>query len=332
MNTIAFCPGCRANQEFKTVSKPQSLKVKGEKIEVVADVALCVVCGQDIFNIELDSATLSLAYNEYRKRHGLLFPSDIKQLREKYALSQRGLSRLLNWGEITIQRYEAGTIQDQSHNDILMLLSDPLNMKKFLERARNNLSPKEILKIEQRLKTLLVKTNVADYVESMLSGEVSIFTGFRAFDLSRFANAILFFARECAPLFKTKLLKLLWYSDFLSFKRTTISLTGSKYIHFPYGPVPEKYELILGVMDEEVIDIVPTSIHDHIGEEIRPRQEFDPNMFNADEMDVINTIKTLMAPLTCADITKRSHEEDPYKETNEKELIPYERAKELSIV
>ena len=112
VNTIAFCPECGTNQEFKTVSRPQSLRVKGEKINFVADVAACVVCGQDISNIELDSAALFSAYDEYRKRHGLLFPSDIKQLREKYALSQRGLSRLLNWGEITIQRYESGTIQD----------------------------------------------------------------------------------------------------------------------------------------------------------------------------------------------------------------------------
>ena len=195
-----------------------------------------------------------------------------------------------------------------------MLLSDPLNMKKLLEKAKNNLKPKEILRIESRLNTLLTRTNVFDCVESMLSNEISIFTGFRAFDLSRFANATLFFARECAPLFKTKLLKLLWYSDFLSFKRTTISLTGSKYIHFPYGPVPEKYELILGVMDEEVIDIIPTSIYDHTGEEIRPRQEFDPNMFNVREMDVLITIKTLMAPLTCTDISERSHEKIPIRE------------------
>lgn len=332
MNTVGFCPGCGITREFKIERKPQTLKVKGEKIEFTSDVAICVVCEQDISNIELDSTTLTLAYDEYRKRHGLLFPSDIKQLREKYGLSQRGLSRLLNWGEVTIQRYESGTIQDQSHNDILMLLADPLNMKKIFERAKSNLTSKEISRIEHRLSTLLTKTNMADYVESMLSGEVSVFTGFRAFSFSRFANTVLYYAEACAPLFKTKLLKLLWYSDFLNFKRTTISLTGSKYVHFPYGPVPKKYEFLLGVMDDEIIDVIPTSVFDYAGEVIRPKQKFDPDMFNADETDVLNTIKTLMAPLTCADISKQSHEEDPYKDTNEKELISYERAKELSIV
>lgn len=46
---------------------------------------------------ELDSATLVSAYNEYRRRHKLLLPEEIKKIREQYGLSQRSFAKLLNW-------------------------------------------------------------------------------------------------------------------------------------------------------------------------------------------------------------------------------------------
>ena len=39
---------------------------------------------------EFDNATLINAYNEYRRRHELLLPEEIKKIREQYGLSQIG--------------------------------------------------------------------------------------------------------------------------------------------------------------------------------------------------------------------------------------------------
>ena len=331
LNTLTCCPHCGKERGRKIDKKARVFDIRGEQIGIDAKAAVCNGCGQEIFDAGFDSAALALAYDEYRKRHGLLFPSDIKAIREKYGLSQRALARLLDWGETTIHRYEAGSIQDQSHNDMLVLLGDPLNIKRLLERARKNLRPKVLFKIERRLNSLLAEPSISRRVQDLLSGEVSIFTGFRSFDLSRFANAALFFASKNAPLFKTKLLKLLWYSDFLNFKRTAISLTGAKYVHLQSGPIPERYDLLLGAIDGEIIDIVPVSVHDYLGEEIMSREPFDASLFTAEEMDALETVNNVFSGLSCNEISLHAHEEDPYKEIMHRELISYDCAYVLSL-
>ena len=44
---------------------------------------------------------------------------------------------------------------------------------------------------------------------------------------------------------KTKLLKELFYIDFLYYKKSCISITGLEYAKLPYGPVPEDFDLLL---------------------------------------------------------------------------------------
>ena len=63
---------------------------------------MCAECGEELFCEKLDSATLVNAYNEYRRRHKLLLPEEIKKIREQYGLSQRSFAKLLNWGDKTI--------------------------------------------------------------------------------------------------------------------------------------------------------------------------------------------------------------------------------------
>ena len=93
---------------------------------------VCTVCGEELFNEELDSATLINAYNEYRRKHKLLLPEEIRKIREQYGLSQRSFAKLLNWGDKTIRRYENGAVQDRAHNSLLLFLREPENMRTYL--------------------------------------------------------------------------------------------------------------------------------------------------------------------------------------------------------
>jgi len=55
-----------------------------------------------------------------------------------------------------------------------------------------------------------------------------ILNGYKAPNLTRINNMILFFSEKAKP-FKTKLNKLLFYADFLHFKRTCFSISGLTY-------------------------------------------------------------------------------------------------------
>lgn len=97
-----YCDECKKEVETKIITKRETYDVCGEAIEVDARVLVCAECGEEFYSEELDSATLVRAYNEYRRRHKLLLPEEIKKIREQYGLSQRSFAKLLNWGDKTI--------------------------------------------------------------------------------------------------------------------------------------------------------------------------------------------------------------------------------------
>ena len=127
-----YCDECGKEVETKVVTQKECYDVCGEQIEVDAQVLVCADCGEELFCEELDSATLVSAYNEYRRRHKLLLPEEIKKIREQYGLSQRSFAKLLNWGDKTICRYENGSVQDKAHNSLLLFLRNPENMRTYL--------------------------------------------------------------------------------------------------------------------------------------------------------------------------------------------------------
>lgn len=59
---------------------------------------------------------------------------------------------------------------------------------------------------------------------------------------------MIFFAHGASGTFKTKLNKLLWYSDFLHYHRNAVSISGATYHHLPFGPVPDHYDICLSIL------------------------------------------------------------------------------------
>lgn len=126
-------------------------------IEVMSEVRVCEICGSDVYDRELDSANLDSAYDLYRSRYGAPTPSEIRSLREKYGLSQRGLSSLLGWGEVTIHRYEKGSVPDEAHSRILQLLESPENMLSIFERTGDRLPVSTRSALRERLDRLRIE-------------------------------------------------------------------------------------------------------------------------------------------------------------------------------
>lgn len=119
-----YCDICGKEVETKIITQRERYVVCGESIEVDAQVLVCADCGEEFYCEELDNATLICAYNEYRRKHKLLFFDEIKKIREQYGLSQRSFGQLLNWDDKTIYRCENGSIQDKEHNSLLLFLRD----------------------------------------------------------------------------------------------------------------------------------------------------------------------------------------------------------------
>ena len=83
-----------------------------------------------------------------------IFDFLIGNTRETYGLSQRAFSKLLKWGEVTMNRYEMGAIQDKAHNNILILLKKPENMLNILNNNLGVLSCSKEKQLREKIDLL----------------------------------------------------------------------------------------------------------------------------------------------------------------------------------
>lgn len=329
-----YCSNCDKETQTKSSSRKEIIAVRGEEFEILSSILLCLECNNEIFNEEIESANLEIAYSNYRKKHGLLSPIEIKEIREKYHLSQRALSKLLGWGEITLHRYESGAIQDEVHNTVLSLISQSENMFKVFEKNKSNLTVSEIDKLEKKLNELFsveLEPRFNNLIEEVLSKEADDFTGFRKFDLEKMKNMILLIL-EFHSTFATKINKLLWYMDFLFFNKYSVSIAGNIYFHYPYGPVPNGYELILGMMQKEgLIEKEGIVRYESIQELLKPLVVSDKTFFSEEELAVMQFVLEKFEDFSCSQISEYSHKESAYMQTSVGKPISYSFAKDLSL-
>jgi len=338
MNKV-LCPNCEEYADVKLGVEKEVYNVRGEPIEIEAEVAICQKCRNKIFDEERDSRNLEKAYSQYREKHNLLSPNEIRTIREKYGLSQRALSRLLGWGEITVHRYENGAVQDNVHESLLRLIEAPQNMQKFLEANRDKLPSYTVARLEKRIASFLQEDEEqvfqASFERLVSHQHVDLTSGFKEYDLEKLKNMILYLVKRLDAVLETKLNKLLWYCDFLHFKETSVSITGAQYIRFPYGPVPNKYDFITDFMQDEGLldkDEIPFNTKEGIvlGKQFTALVKPDKNIFSEKEIQVMDFVADTFRDYTSTGIKEKSHQETAYLKCKDRDIMSYGDAKELS--
>lgn len=330
-----YCDECGKEVETKIINKKEAYNVCGEVIEIDAQVLVCTACGEEFYSEELDNATLISAYNEYRRRHKLLLPEEIKKIREQYGLSQRSFAKLLNWGDKTICRYENGSIQDKAHNSLLLFLREPENMRTFLTENEVALNARQLNKLLETVEKLEQNEEYRSsrrFFNRFFAGVPSEENGFRAFDYEKFCAMVLFFANKSTELLKTKLMKLLNYSDMIFYKENGISISGARYAHFPYGPVPENFDILLGTMAADHIAHIEI-FYDNGYEkhQVIPEEDIPEGVLSEDELEVLERIYQKFANYGSVDISNYSHKEKGYHATRKGEIISYVYAKDIEL-
>lgn len=330
-----YCEQCGREVETKVISKKESYHVCGETIEVDAQVMVCAVCKEELFCEELDSQTLINAYNEYRRRHKLLFPEEIKKIREQYGLSQRSFAKLLNWGDKTICRYENGSIQDKAHNSLLLFLREPGNMRTYFNENEIALDEKQKLKLLEKIEEL-DKDNgygAGKKISNLFFPKSpSEENGFKVFDYEKLCAMVLFFTHKKSGLLKTKLLKLLNYSDMLFYKKNGMSISGSRYVHLPYGPVPENFDILFGTMAaDHIAHIEVVFDNGYERHQVIPERPIPEHVLSGEELEVMEQVYKKFADFGSVEISNYSHKEKGYSETRQGEIISYVYAKEMRL-
>ena len=346
---LLYCSSCGETEAQAThcAERTHSFEIKGETIEVTAPSRVCDDCENEIYDCELSDALLQQAYAIYRERHNLLAPEQILALRERYGLSQRGLAALLGLGEVTVYRYENGSLPDDAPNHLLRLMLNPWNVWTLYQENKNQLSPINQKKLERNLSEILARESVAraaTMLEASVPGKTGkvaarkqvsdsqLRTGGRDFSPQRLMDMMLFFASQQGGVFKTKLNKLLWYADFHHFRLHGSSISGARYVHLPYGPVAHGYELYLGQLRQENKLQTQEEFFDMGGsaEKLVFKGTLETEL-EEDALSVLTSVNQRFKLTTAKAISELSHEEAAYRKTNMGEEISYDYAQLLKI-
>lgn len=152
--------------------------VKGKIIEFDEYYMIDPVTGEEVFDRNIEIENDARLYDIYKKQMGLLTSSEIKNIRKKYDMNQKEFALSIGVGEITIHRFENGSIQTESVDSIIRLSEDPDIMYNLLIKNQANLSDSDFscfLKKVNVLKKLkhhkIADFNINDYVNLIFETE-----------------------------------------------------------------------------------------------------------------------------------------------------------------
>lgn len=334
---VRYCDECRCDREVVIKERNSTLTFRKEPFQIIEEYAECVVCGNDVTDEELDNKTLKKLSDLYQVKHSF-DPHMLKEIRANFDLSQAVFAKLLNMGIASVKRYELGTSSpDSTQIGIYKLLrNNPKAIQQFFNQNKEKFDSDELKVVEKKLAPFLSQDNLEDTTQKLLEltykeHEKTIETGFSEFNPHKLFHMILYFSRN--GVLKTKLMKLLWYADFLGYKRFKRPISGTPYWHLTYGPVPKKHELVLGSLIG--MDLISTSEEEN-GEGytriiIKAIEKFDSNIFANDEWDIIRYVDEYFKDYGSRAISNFAHDEAAWKETQDEQIIPYEYAGSLQL-
>ncbi len=326
-------------KEMKVVKEIRTMTFRKESFEVVFHAYRCEDTGEQFEDEKLADLNYNQLVNQYRERHTIPFPERITQIREQYGVSARKMAEVLGFGVNNYRQYENGEIPNISNANLITLVEDPEEFKKLLDKNQS-IPEREKTKINANIARLLHQQEQEEITNEILqyfmgSSKPDSLNGYQAPSPEKLTQMILYFSEEMQP-YKTKLNKLLFYSDFLCYKHTGFSISGAKYRAIPMGPVPMRYEgLYEYLSDKQLVNIKNTVFSDEVvGEQFHPAKghSFNEEMFSEQEIESLQKVANHFRNTTTKQIIERSHQEKAWKENQaENKLIDYRYSFDLLV-
>jgi len=325
-------------KEMKLTKERRSLDFRKETFEIVFHYYKCEDSGEQFTTTSLDEVNMNQVYNQYRDKFNIPFPDEIIRIRKKYGLSAGKMSEVLGFGVNSYRQYEAGEMPSVANAKLIQMISEPKNFIEMVELSANlddtikaKLIQKAQLLVEEKKRNIF-NLNFKEYL--MGNHLADIYSGYRNPNFEKFSEMVIFFSTMLSP-FKTKMNKLLFYSDFLMFKQSCFSISGMRYKAIDMGPVPNNFQSIFEYLaNKEEIDIVSTEFpQGYTGEKFVARKDrpFKPDLFSENELKTLEKVATIFKETSTNDIVKLSHLEQAWKENEiNKSVISYDYAFELN--
>jgi len=328
------CPFCENEHEIKVLQYMEKTTVKDEEIEYLKTCYFCDIEEDEFVPSKLVDENLLAAKDAYREKHGLLTSCEIKNIRERYGLTQKEYANLLGLGDVTIQRYEKKAIQDSTYDTIMRLtLENPSYCLEMLEKNRAQFEDSRYEEIRAAIVVQIKKVSELYFLKESVKAQYveyrtpCVQNGYQVLDLEKVNNIMGYLASYIPTLYKVKLMKLLWYVDAIYFMKYQRAMTGLVYQHMPLGAVPIAH---YDIMKLPAIHVEEEEHEDSTSFRIRPACEIMVSNFSFDELEVLNEVIRRFKNFSTKKIVQYMHEEKAYQMTQTNEIIPFTYANKLN--
>ena len=280
---------------------------------------------------EQDELAFNELYGQYRVRHGIPFPEEIKATREKYGLSLAAISKILGFGINQYANYENGQVPSESNGKMILAAKNKSFIVSLLDSSREQFTEAEYMKIRNSILSAPEESN-SDKLTALFYSDTqcSVYNGFGSLNTNKVANMVKFFIHKEGSVFPTKLNKEMFYADFAHYRKHGRSISGLRYKAIKYGPVPYHYDTIYDNIDGVEKNIV---ISHNSESTCLSCDGYDSKSFTADELATLEHVFAITQDLTTEQVVDKSHEEPAWANYNSQGgFIPYSEAFNLILL
>jgi putative zinc finger/helix-turn-helix YgiT family protein len=316
-------------KEMKLLIRESTLAIRKEFFPVMYHVWQCEDTGEEFEDSNMIEVNLRQAADQYRSKHNLPFPEEITEIREQYGISASKMSEVLRFGINQYKQYESGELPSESNASLIFLAHHPKGFCQLVELS--GLEEAEKARLIRKAEELLEKNahwREQEWTTQLLMGSPrpDVERGFRQPNPHRLGAMTRFFA-ENTPIFKTQMNKMLFYADFVHFKRHGRSISGAKYRAIEMGPVPNNFDGLFQFVENE--GFVRIEHHEYpngsIGSKFLPGREIKMSDYiDESEKTTLWDVSERFKEIKSQEIIQISHEEDAWqKNAANRSLISY---------
>lgn len=317
---------------MRVVYTPDSWEFRGEKYDFTYIAYRDDESGEEFTTTESDTIWYNHVTNQYRERHGIPYQDEIIALRERYGVSAAKMALILGFGTNQYRLYEEGEVPSESNGKMIRSAMNPKVFLDLVRSSKNQLTEKEFAKISAKVEEV-IKASEGWHDEQWEAERLfrcgrGLANGFAPLSVGRLKNLLLYVLGQMGETFQTKMNKVLFYIDFLSYRERGMAISGLAYQAIEFGPVPQRWDRVYSAFDEvqEQLRLVQ-------GQEcmtLLAGGEADMSAFTEAEMAVIDEVCGKLRDMTSRAVSKLSHEETAWKEhVGKPETIPFSEAFKL---
>ena len=162
-------------------------------------------------------------------------------------------------------------------------------------------------------------------------------------DFEKVGRIASYFAETTKELYVTKLLKLFYYLDFISYKTKGASVTNDVYFKMPYGPVPSSIKNSIDLLSVE--NILGKEFKSQLSPYIKLQKGADGNgnliiskgkecdlrKLSNTEVELMKVIAETFNDTKAKTLSNQTHREKPWLSTSDFAVIDYSLAESLDV-